>query len=187
MSIKFLFWEGGYFGFFLGGSADSIFMGAGIFLINNGAQRTHARTGAQSTSVHGQALSGKNIWKEPANKDFDVKAQKISCQNTIGDELRGPESWKISISLERLKISSFRLKFSISLENFNLAWNIQSWPWEFPTKIEVLVGGSLEMFNPAWKCHFFQSRLKISISCPNPEFFKIRALWEIITYYILKR
>ena len=27
-----------------------------------------------------------------------------------------------------------RLKFSISLENFNLAWNFQSWPPEFPTQ-----------------------------------------------------
>ena len=28
-----------------------------------------------------------------------------------------------------------RLKLSISSENFNLAWNVQSWPSEFPTKI----------------------------------------------------
>ena len=44
-----------------------------------------------------------------------------------------------------------RLKFSISLENFNLAWNFQSWPPEFPTKNRGLVGGSLENFKLAWK------------------------------------
>ena len=74
---------------------------------------------------------------------------------------------KKSISLERLKISSFRLKFSISLENFNLAWNFQSWPWEFPTKIGVWWVARLKCsislenvirFNLAWK---FQSRAQI--------------------------
>ena len=92
---------------------------------------------------------------------------------------RGPESWKNPISLERLKISSFRLKLSISLENFNLAWNFQSWPWEIPTKKNRGLGWvarlkcsiSLEnviRFNLAWK---FQSRRAIL------KFFKIWALW----------
>ena len=34
---------------------------------------------------------------------------------------------------------------------FHLAWNFQSRPWEFPTKMGGLVGGSLENFNLAWK------------------------------------
>ena len=40
------------------------------------------------------------------------------------------------------KIEKFqsRLKFSISLEKFNLAWNFQSWRSEFPTKNRGLVG-----------------------------------------------
>ena len=48
------------------------------------------------------------------------------------------------------KIQS-RLKFSISLENFNLAWNFQSWPLEFATKIGV----------------WWAARLKFSISFDN--------------------
>ena len=96
---------------------------------------------------------------------------------------RGPESWKKSISLERLKISSFRLKFSISLENFNLAWFFQSWPSELPTKIGVwwvarlkfsisLENVILIRFNLAWK---FQSRRAIL------NFFKIWALRDIVS------
>ena len=61
------------------------------------------------------------------------------------------------------KIQS-RLKFSISLGNFNPDWDVQSWPSEFPTKkIRGLVGGSLEIF---------QSRLKISIPEGDLEFFQ---------------
>ena len=104
------------------------------------------------------------------SKKCSKKVQKLS-------KPRGPESWKKSISLERLKISSFRLKFSISLENFNLAWSFQSWPWEFPT--ETGFGG--------WHAWNFQSHLKmsfVSISLENFNpggrswyFFKIWALW----------
>ena len=87
---------------------------------------------------------------------------------------RGPESWKKAISLERLKISSFRLKIQV------FAWNFQS---RLKTSISLesfnpglrnrpqnrgLVGGSLEIFNLAWK---FQSRRAIL------NFFKIWALW----------
>ena len=39
-----------------------------------------------------------------------------------------------------------RLKFSISLENFNLSWKFQSWPPEFPTENRGLMGGALENF-----------------------------------------
>ena len=53
-----------------------------------------------------------------------------------------------------------RLKFSISIEIFNLAWNFQSWPSEFPTEYSGLVGSSLEIFNLAWK---IQSRMAILI------------------------
>ena len=56
------------------------------------------------------------------------------------------------------KIQS-RLKFSISLENFKIAWNFQAWPPELPTKNRGLVGGSLEIFKLAWKfqdLEFFQ-------------------------------
>ena len=62
------------------------------------------------------------------------------------------------------------MKISISLENFNLAWNFQILTLRIPHKNRGLVGGSLEIFNLAWKCRSFQSRLKISISCSNPEF-----------------
>ena len=41
----------------------------------------------------------------------------------------------------------------------NLAWNVQCWPSELPTN-RALVGGSLEMFNLAWK---LQSRREILI------------------------
>ena len=85
----------------------------------------------------------------------------------------GPNLGKKSISLERLKTSSFRLKFSssrlktsISLEIFQV-----SILW-IPHKIRGLVGGSLEIFNLAWKCHSFQSRLKISIPEGDLEFFQ---------------
>ena len=44
-----------------------------------------------------------------------------------------------------------RLKFSISLEIFKIAWNFQSRPPEVPTKNRGLVGGSLENFKLAWK------------------------------------
>ena len=57
------------------------------------------------------------------------------------------------------KIQS-RLEFSILLEIFNLAWNFQSRPSEFPTNNRGLVGGALEIFNLAWKfqdLEFFQS------------------------------
>ena len=62
------------------------------------------------------------------------------------------------------------------------SWNSQQywgyfWPSEFPTKTKGLVGSSLEIFNLAWKCHSFQSRLKISILCSILKFFKIWALW----------
>ena len=89
----------------------------------------------------------------------------------------GPNLEKKTISLERLKTSSFRLNFSISLENFNLAWNFQSWPWEFPTLIGVWWVARLKFsislenyirFTLAWK---FQSRRAIL------KFFKIWALW----------
>ena len=56
-----------------------------------------------------------------------------------------------------------RLKTSISLEIFNL-------DLENSHKNRGLVGGSLEISSLAWKRHSFQSRLKISISCPNPIF-----------------
>ena len=82
------------------------------------------------------------------------------AEHRFQDDPRGPESWKKSISLERLKFSNFRLTCSISLENFNLAWNVQSRPWEFPTKKGF--GGWL-----AWN---LQSRLKmsfVSISLEN--------------------
>ena len=49
------------------------------------------------------------------------------------------------------KIKS-HLKLSISLEEFNLAWKLQFWPSEFPTKKKGgLVGGSPEIFKLAWK------------------------------------
>ena len=76
---------------------------------------------------------------------------------------------KMPISLEN---------FNFSLEIFNLAWKLQSrmkisiLTLRIPHKNRGLVGGSLEVFNLAWKCHSFQSRLKISISCLNPEFFQ---------------
>ena len=63
------------------------------------------------------------------------------------------------------------LKFSISLEIFNLDWKLQSWPSEFHIKKRVLVGGSLEMFNLAWK---FQSRRAI---------LKIFNLWALRGVY----
>ena len=47
---------------------------------------------------------------------------------------------------------------SISLENFNLDWNFQSWPSEFPTKNRGLLGVEIEIFNLEWK---FQSRRAI--------------------------
>ena len=101
----------------------------------------------------------------------------FSCL-TCDPNAKGPNLDKKPISLERLKFSSFRLKFSIWLENFNLAWNVQSWPWEFPTKIGVWWVARLKMsisienfirFNLAWK---FQSRAQVLI------IFKIWALWE---------
>ena len=43
-----------------------------------------------------------------------------------------------SLRAQRLKKNPFpRLKLSISIENANLAWQFQSWPSEFPTKIGV--------------------------------------------------
>ena len=51
-------------------------------------------------------------------------------------------------------------KKTISLEMFNLAWQVQSWPWKFPTKMKVLASGSLEMFIIACKR---QSRSEILI------------------------
>ena len=58
------------------------------------------------------------------------------------------------------KIQS-QLKFSIPLENFNLAWNFQSRPSEFPHNKKGLVGGALEIFNLVSKknqdLEFFQS------------------------------
>ena len=61
-----------------------------------------------------------------------------------------------------------RLKITRSLENFNLAWNFQSWPPEFPTEIGV----------------WWVARLKISSSLENFKilnFFKIWALRENTT------
>ena len=56
-----------------------------------------------------------------------------------------------------------RLKFSISLENFNLAWNFQSWPPEFPTKIGV----------------WWVARLKISSSLENFKILKFFKIWAL--------
>ena len=69
-------------------------------------------------------------------------------------------------------------KFKLSLEIFDLAWNFQSrlkfsiLTLRIPHKNRGLVGGSLEMFNLAWKCHSFQSRLKISIPEGDLEIFQ---------------
>ena len=99
-------------------------------------------------------------------KDECYHSNTCTGVRTQSPRLRGPEKkTNLAWTLEKFKLE--RLKYS----SFNLAWNFQSWPWEFPTKIRGLVGGSLEFFNLAWKCHSFQSRLKISISCSNPEYF----------------
>ena len=45
-----------------------------------------------------------------------------------------------TLRAQRLTKIQDRLKFSISLENFKVAWNFQSWPPEFPTKNRGLVG-----------------------------------------------
>ena len=69
-------------------------------------------------------------------------------------EKRSARSRNVQASALRaqiLKKIQDRLKFSISLENFNLAWNFQSWAPEFPTKNRGLVVGSLENFKLAWK------------------------------------
>ena len=50
MSIKFLVLGGGYFGFGRGGSADSIFMGAVIFLNKSGDTRERKPLHARGTS-----------------------------------------------------------------------------------------------------------------------------------------
>ena len=49
---------------------------------------------------------------------------------------RGPKDWKNSIPIDRMKFSIHTLenfnpglKFSISIESFNLAWKFQSRPW----------------------------------------------------------
>ena len=60
------------------------------------------------------------------------------------------------------KIQS-RLKFSISLEIFNLDLKFSISTFRIPTKISALVGGSLEIF---------ESRLKISIPEGDLEFFQ---------------
>ena len=72
------------------------------------------------------------------------------------------------------KIEKFQscLIFPISLEIFNLDWNFQSWPSEFPTENRGLVGAL------AWK---FQSCLKISIPEGDLEFFQSLALRGIFS------
>ena len=61
----------------------------------------------------------------------------------------------------KIEKNQSRMKFSISVENFNLACNIQSWPSEFPTKIGVWwaarlkISISLENFNPGGRSWFF--------------------------------
>ena len=68
------------------------------------------------------------------------------------------------------------------------AWKLQSrlkvsiLTLRSPHQNRGLVGGSLEIFNLVWKFQSFQSRLKISISCSNPDFFKIWALWMFLSY-----
>ena len=71
------------------------------------------------------------------------------------------------------------------------AWKFQAFAWNFQSRLKTsisleisistlktphnnrgVVGGSLEIFNLAWKCHSFQSRLQISMSCSNPDFFR---------------
>ena len=59
----------------------------------------------------------------------------------------GEVSSQQAFSGSEIGLEQSRLKFSIPLENFNLAWNFQFWPSEFPTKNGGLVGGLLEMFN----------------------------------------
>ena len=56
----------------------------------------------------------------------------------------------VTVRAQRLKKIQSRLKCSIPLEIFNLAWKFQSRPSKFPTKNRGLVGGALEIFNPAW-------------------------------------
>ena len=63
-----------------------------------------------------------------------------------------------AVRAQRLKKFNLAWKISISLEMFNPAWKLQSWPSEFPTENGGLVGDSLEIFNRAWK---FQSRRTI--------------------------
>ena len=61
-----------------------------------------------------------------------------------------------------------RLKFSISLENFNLAWKFQSWPPEFPTK---KIG--------VW----WVARLKMSSLLENFKILKIFKIWALRVVY----
>ena len=79
-----------------------------------------------------------------------VEIQRMECSS-----FRHPLSPK-GPNLEKIQD---RLKISISLEIFNLAWNFQSWPPAFPTKNRGLVGGALENFKLAWNFQdldFFQ-------------------------------
>ena len=70
MSIKFLVLGGGYFGFGGGGSADSIFMGAGIFLIFLSEYRGQglmpcgggAEEPVRCKKKHAKKFSRKNFW-----------------------------------------------------------------------------------------------------------------------------
>ena len=57
-----------------------------------------------------------------------------------------------------------RLKFSISLENFNLAWNFQSWLQNSPQKIGVWWVASLK-FSRSW--NFFKIWALRVWSCPD--------------------
>ena len=60
------------------------------------------------------------------------------------------------------------------IKKINLAWNFQSWPPEFPNKNRCLVGGSLEVFNPACKfqdLEIFQSLGPWQVGWTLPLFF----------------
>ena len=80
--------------------------------------------------------------------------------------------------LKKINLAWTLENFKFSLENFNLAWKLQSRlnfsipGFRIAHKNRGLVGGSLEIFNLAWKCHSFQSRLKISIPEGDLEIFQ---------------
>ena len=63
----------------------------------------------------------------------------------------------------RIEKNQSRLKFSISLENFNLDWTFQSRPSEFPTKIGV----------------WWVARLKFTISLEIFKILIIFSLWAL--------